>query len=232
MIYLTGDLHGSIDIRKLNFENFSIGQVMTKDDYLIILGDFGLIWHDNKEERYWVDWLTGRPWTTLFIDGNHENFDRLNLLSEIEMFGGKVGKYTNSIYHLKRGEIYTIDGKKFFTFGGANSIDKLVRSEGISWWRDEQPNFYEMKRGINNLQKYYFDIDYILTHTCPDSLVSKLKIFGIEKYGLDDNDNTRKYLDTILEMVNFKKWYFGHWHDNKVIEDKYVLLYENIVKLD
>lgn len=77
-IFVTGDLHGQIDIRKLNKRNFPIQDELTKEDYLIIVGDFGLVWHDTKEEQYWTKWLSTRNFTTLFIDGNHENFDRLD----------------------------------------------------------------------------------------------------------------------------------------------------------
>ena len=47
MIYLTGDTHISIDIVKLNTNNFPEQKNFTKDDYVIILGDFCLYWHDN-----------------------------------------------------------------------------------------------------------------------------------------------------------------------------------------
>lgn len=50
MIYITGDMHGDIDIRKLTNQNFPQQQLMTKDDYLIICGDFGLLWEDSPSE--------------------------------------------------------------------------------------------------------------------------------------------------------------------------------------
>ena len=114
MIYLTGDLHGEIDISKLNSTRFPEGHsILGKKDYVIILGDFGLVWNNSKEERYWRRWLESKPWTTLFIDGNHENFNMLYMYPVVDKFGGKVGKISDSIYHLRRGEIYTIDDKKF-----------------------------------------------------------------------------------------------------------------------
>ncbi len=33
---------------------------MTRSDYAIICGDFGGIWADNPNERYWLDWLKRR----------------------------------------------------------------------------------------------------------------------------------------------------------------------------
>jgi hypothetical protein len=54
---------------------------MTKADYVIICGDFDGVWakdEESKEEKYNLDWLNNKPFTTLFVDGNHENIDWLN----------------------------------------------------------------------------------------------------------------------------------------------------------
>ena len=78
MIYITGDCHS--DFVRFSKENFPEQIVMTKDDYVIICGDFGGVWdvdEESKRETWWRDWLEGRSFTTLFVDGNHENFDRL-----------------------------------------------------------------------------------------------------------------------------------------------------------
>ena len=54
-----------------------------------------------------MKWLSEKPWTTLFVDGNHENFDRLKNYPITEEWGGKVQKIYDKVYHLMRGEIYT-----------------------------------------------------------------------------------------------------------------------------
>ena len=41
MIYITGDIHGSIDIAKILPENWNESEKLTRSDYLIICGDFG-----------------------------------------------------------------------------------------------------------------------------------------------------------------------------------------------
>jgi metallophosphoesterase superfamily enzyme len=63
---------------------------MTKSDYVIIAGDFGVIWDNSKEQDYFLKWLDNKKFTTLFIDGNHENFDLLNEYPITEWNGGKV----------------------------------------------------------------------------------------------------------------------------------------------
>ena len=124
MIFITGDCHGNFS--KLNKSNFPEQSQMTKDDFVIICGDFGIIWDTkvSKQELNWLDWFDKKSFTTLFVDGNHENFDRLNTEYEIVDFhGGKAHKINDSIYHLMRGEIFELQNQKFFAFGGAASHD-------------------------------------------------------------------------------------------------------------
>ena len=64
-IYVTGDIHGK-PIR-LNTESFYEQKEFSgnkEDNYVIILGDFGLIWNrdtESKEEKWWLDWLQEKP---------------------------------------------------------------------------------------------------------------------------------------------------------------------------
>lgn len=80
-VFLTGDIHGDIS-RLLKWDT---GKSLEKTDYLIILGDFGLIFENrfNSDgtirELEKIKQLGDLPFTTLFIDGNHENFNRLYL---------------------------------------------------------------------------------------------------------------------------------------------------------
>ena len=81
MIFITGDTHG--DLRRFSTDAFYEQREMTKDDYAIILGDFGMVWDykgESKYEKNWLDWLESKSFTTLFIDGNHENHDRLDVM--------------------------------------------------------------------------------------------------------------------------------------------------------
>ncbi|MDD4804164.1 MAG: metallophosphoesterase, partial [Candidatus Pacebacteria bacterium] len=69
-VFITGDLHGKGEISKLNSKNFPVGKELTKEDYVIILCDFGLVWNNDDEDMYWQNWLNSRNWTTLVVDGN------------------------------------------------------------------------------------------------------------------------------------------------------------------
>ena len=147
MIYITGDIHA--DFSRFNEEKFPIQTEMTKDDYVIICGDFGGVWNyivEGMYEKYWVDWLNERNFTTLFVDGNHENFERLYRYPVEEWHGGKVHKIRESVIHLMRGEVFDIDNKKLFTFGGAKSHD--INDGILSLDEEEKINEYRKKGHI------------------------------------------------------------------------------------
>ena len=228
MIYFTGDTHCPINISKFNSKNFDNSN-LTKNDYVIILGDFGLIWDNehSKEEIYLTKWLNDKPWITLFLCGNHENFDRLLAFPEVDMFGSKVGRISDSIFHLKRGHIYTIDDKKFLTIGGARSIDKINRTLGISWWEQEIISSKEIDLTLDNLEKVGNSVDYVLSHTGPKRLIE-----GI--YSDVGNCHTSKFLDFLFDRITFKRWYFGHLHfdlELKCDGKEFNILFNDIVEL-
>lgn len=124
MIYITGDCHG--DFRRFSKEIFPEQSEMSKDDYVIICGDFGGVWNkdlESPEETWWLNWLQDKFFTTLFVDGNHENFDRLYRYPVEEWNGGKVHKIRPSVIHLMRGQVFEIDDRRIFAFGGVSSHD-------------------------------------------------------------------------------------------------------------
>lgn len=70
MVYITGDTHAQFN--RFNTKMFPEQKEMSKDDYVIICGDFGGVWnysYSTKEEKYWLDWLGNKPFTLLFVDG-------------------------------------------------------------------------------------------------------------------------------------------------------------------
>lgn len=228
MIFITGDTHGKYDIRKLNSKLFQLGKKLTKDDYVIIAGDFGFIWFGNNKDKYWLKWLDKKPFTTLFVDGNHENFDLLNSYKIDDWNGGKVHQVSNSVIHLLRGQVYSISGNKFFTFGGAKSTDIEFRKENISWWKDEMPNTDEYEEGLKNLETNNFQVDYIITHTCSSKMQHVLK----ERYDKNrEITEINRYLDTIEEKVKFKHWYFGHNHLDESLNNKHTIVYNNVIRI-
>jgi predicted phosphodiesterase len=230
MIYVTGDTHIPHDINKLNSDNFPQQKDMDKNDYLIICGDFGGVWDGSKEELYWRKWLNDRSFTTLFVDGNHENFELLASYPVEEWNGGRVHKINDSVYHLMRGQVFSIDdGKKIFTMGGASSVDKENRIRGIDWWEEEIPNYAECEEGLINLEKNNCKVDYILSHTCSSNTLKDIsKIFEFQP---KPEDVVNKYLQEIEDKVKYKHWYFGHFHEDIEIDEKHTLAYNKIIRI-
>ena len=247
MIYITGDIHGNPS--RLSTDIFPEQKDMTKEDFLIILGDFGLVWDyrgENKNEKYWLDWLETKSFTTLFLDGNHENFNRLNTYKIEKFCGGNASFIRPSVIHLKRGQVFNLQGKKFFTFGGAKSHDisdgilepgdkrikewdkdynKMFRVNGVSWWKEEMPSQKEMDEGIRNLQRENNKVDYIITHCPPTSVLKQMKSNYSSDYLTD-------YLQKIKETVEYKDWLFGHMHVNINIPwENAIGIYEQIVRI-
>lgn len=247
MIYITGDTHS--DFSRFTEENFPIQSEMTKDDYIIICGDFGGVWkfeEESSREKEALDWLNNKNFTTLFVDGNHENYTRLYNYPIEEWKGGKVHKIRDSVLHLMRGEIFDVDNKKIFAFGGARSHDiqdgilnldeeekiyeyrkrgAYFRIRDFSWWDLELPTNQEMENGIENLERINYKVDYIISHCCPTSIQTLIN-------STYKRDILTDYLQQISEKCIFKRWYFGHYHDYKQVNSQFTLLYENIVPLE
>ena len=204
-VFLTGDTHIPIDISKLNIFNFPEQRSLNYDDYVIVLGDFGLLWKNNEEYEWWKNWFGEKNFTTLWLDGNHENHDWIDTLPISEWNSGKVHRISENIIHLMRGQVYTFYNKTFFVFGGAQSHDIERRTPGISWWAREQGSPEEQKEALHNLSLYNFKVDYILTHTCPQEITKNY-------FGYKDTTITGEFLNRIYHTIQFKDWYFGHLH--------------------
>lgn len=232
MIYFTGDTHS--DLARLSSKNFPLGKTLTKSDYVIVLGDFGCIWYGDRRDEYNLDWLDKKPWTTLFVEGNHEGYHLLNQYP-IEIWNkGKIHRINDSVIHLMRGQVFEIDGNTFMTMGGASSIDKNHRKEGVSWWKEEMPNEEEKQELLNNLQLHDFNVDYVLTHTCP------MDIFNFyadpSKLGLPNayiNHELELFFNELIfnKNLQFKKWLFGHMHKDKTMFTKYIGMYTKILEI-
>lgn len=250
VIYITGDCHS--DFRRFGKNIFPEQEEMTKDDYVMICGDFGGVWDKDEEsrhEKWWLDWLEERPFTTLFVDGNHENFDRLYSYPAEVWNGGKVHKLRNSVIHLMRGQVFILDGKKIFTFGGASSHDidggilelddpdyrykkkeldkgyKPYRINHLSWWKEELPSDDELQEGLRNLAEHNNTVDFIVSHCCATS--TQVLLGG----SLFKADVLTNYFEQIRQNVNFKRWFFGHYHDNRNVNAEEILLYEQIIRI-
>ena len=245
MVYITGDCHGSFRWRFAPI-NFPQQFGCRKTDYVIVTGDFGNSFSADSPDASELEWLEQCPWTTLFIDGNHEQYDNLARYPVEEWMGGKVHKIRSSVIHLMRGQVYEIDDRKIFTFGGARSHDiqdgvlepddpefatkkrkydeagRRYRINHVNWWEQEMPSQQEMEEGLKNLKHHGNKVDVIITHCAPTGI--QTKNFGNRRY---ESDALTDYLQGIQDSVDYETWFFGHYHSNaKIGEKEFVVLDE------
>ncbi len=223
MIFVTGDTHIPIDIKKLNSKKFPIQKNLTRSDIVIVLGDFGLLWKEDKEYLYWKRWLEKKKFTIAWLDGNHENFDWIDRLSVSAWNGGRVHRCGENILHLMRGEVYTIEEKRFFVCGGATSTDQEFRKPYVSWWPMENVTNKEIEHALDNLDRNG-PVDFVLTHTCPEAVAAQMFQSGPLW------DGTAKFLDAVAERLPDVPWYFGHWHEDKDW-GRYHVLYNRVLRI-
>lgn len=247
MIFATGDTHGNF--KRFDAEFFPEQKKMSREDCVIICGDFGGVWSGSEQENHWLDWLEDKPFTTLFVDGNHENFTTLNALPVEEWHGGKVHRVRPHILHLMRGQVFDIEGYTFFTMGGAASHDiqdgildpdspnfeaeywlkrrfrQMFRVKGVSWWAEEMPSQEEYEEAERNLNRVGWKVDYIITHCCPTSIQQKIDPSFIP-------DVLTDFHQKVKQQCDFHYWLFGHYHDNQQIDGRFILLWEQIVRIN
>ena len=220
-----GDPHGRPDVVWEVIQNTQTGSIN------ICLGDFGIGFYDCycSEEKFF-DYIAEQDTTILFIDGNHENFSKLNSLPVSTWNGGKVHMIRHNLIHLMRGEVYDIDGKRFFTFGGGYSLDRERRTEGVDWWPEENIQEEDRKNAEKNLNECNHKVDYCITHTAPIDTVGRLAYNHpgvINKKVMEEFEMTN-YLQLIADTTEFSKWYFGHFHvdDERLWQNQYAVMYD------
>ena len=147
-----------------------------------------------------------------------------------------------------RGQAFELQGRTFFTMGGAQShdiadgildmdspdfyerYDSMRRNRGqfrinhISWWLEELPSGKEYAEAQQTLERLDWKTDYIITHCAPTAIQQKINANF-------KPDKLTDFLEEIRRRSQFHYWLFGHYHDNRIIDEKYVLLYEQMVRV-
>jgi len=247
MVWATGDTHGKFE--RFNRKCFPELEALSREDIMIITGDFGGVWFGDHRDDKWLDWLEDRPFTTAFVDGNHENFDVLAKYPVEEWNGGKVHFIRPHVIHLMRGQVFTIQGHTFFTMGGASSydIEDGILEPGMpdfrqtrlemeimgcrfrvnhqTWWKEELPSDEEYAVARKNLDTHRWEIDYIITHSPPSGF---LELLGS---GFYPRDKLTDFLEEVRQRARYHDWLFGHCHRNEAMDKKHILLWEQIVQV-
>lgn len=233
-IFVTGDKHGTFS----PFFGLAEKNQLYDSDVLLIAGDAGYVWNE--------DYATGIttlqqlfPGTVAFVDGNHENHTLLNQMEVQEWNGGRVHRVGERVYHLMRGELYSIYGSNIFAFGGARSVDMDRMEDGFSWWKEagaswwpeEEPMEEEMAYGQRQLTAHLNEIDYVLTHETP--LFARASIRRSK--AVDPDYRLPALFDEWYRQLEgaprFRKWYFGHMHVDQLITPQLRALHSNVLPI-
>lgn len=232
-LFATGDIHGTHSIKKLFAENWETGKSLTKEDVVLVAGDLGAVWGNDKEDKDTQDMYEAFPWTTVAVRGNHENYEAINSLSLVEKFGGFVRRVNKSLYFLETGSIYTFGNRTLFAFGGGLSVDKEYRTAFLSWWPQEIPSVTEFNAAFETAKKIK-NVDYVLTHAIFQSSFDELpRRFGLSPWNSPKfNDPLLKMLEEIKSVLKYNSWICGHYHIDHYDEDNCVhYLYNEIIEL-
>lgn len=247
MFHLTivaGDTHFTSDmfhLRQLAFQAEKFQQEygiapLDKNDVVIITGDASVLYYPKQtpmESQLIGEYNKIFPWTTAFEDGNHDNFPRLNALPRRIWCGGEIGVIANKLLHLRRSQIFNINGKSFFVLGGANSMDKEFRTPHVTWWPEELVNKREKNQALAVLEDANWEVDYVITHAGPYLPIRN----AFSDFIQTTNPKSRYYdpveffLDKIYGKLSFKHWYCGHYHKDKCLGD-ITVIYQDLIDID
>lgn len=228
-IFITGDCHG--DFSKI--ENFLEDTQTTTEDLMIVLGDVKLNYFEDSKDIKKKKKLSRLPITFLFIHGNHEiRPQHISTYKKKNWNNGTVfyeEKYPNLLF-AEDGNVFVINNKTFFVCGGAYSVDKYYRlGNGILWCEDEQPDDEIKKKSSLNISRYKNNIDYILTHTCPISVLPR-DTFRDEIDQSTVDLTTEIWLEEIKKQISFKNWFCGHYHIDRR-SNKLIFVFDDIINI-
>ena len=232
MTLLTGDIHGQTFRIVSTIRRFNLGS----EDAIVILGDAGLNYYGNDlgdAERKRK--LNREKVQILCVHGNHEMRPATLPSYRVKEWHGGLVYYEEAYPYLlfaMDGEVYDLDGNKAIAIGGAYSVDKEYRlARGWNWFPDEQPDAATKARVEAKLESLGWQIDIVMTHTCPKRFIPvEAFLPGVDQSKVDNS--TEEWLDSIAERLSYKLWACGHWHIDKKLE-KFVFLmncFENIEK--
>lgn len=209
-------------------------------DVILQVGDFGFVWQNSKKgrklpdgsrERVYTGYPKGKTQldklsrmlveqdvTMLFLDGNHEDFDRLAALGAYPEGKHPVEIAPNIIY-LPRGFRWNWRGVSFMAHGGAFSVDRDSRTFGVEWWNQElitQNDIFRLEESVDR----YGGVDVLFTHDAAHPMPGKLESHLLKKarrikweWKLDrTSESQRIAVSSILEMTRPKVHIHGHMH--------------------
>lgn len=207
-ISFLGDIH-----RNLNPIDILIAR--ENPNIIFSLGDFGMVWEGDRDEEY-LDYLEliYHDIKFLVVPGNHENYDLIERYPLTKIYGARARQVRENIFYIERGEIVKIGDTTFMCISGADSIDRIIRTTGYTWWPQEGITDHDIAYALDNTIKNgcVEKLDYVLSHTAPEPIIRHFygNYYEPGRYGNSDR-NLNSFLNSYGGTIG--RWYFGHWHD-------------------
>lgn len=237
-VFVCGDVHGDFGW----LADWCHDNRTTDDDALILLGDSGILYYgaENWREKHIKDTIAACPITLLVVRGNHDRRPEHGKMTfdireddPIVPGGFRYDSAYPNILYIADGSCLDINGRSCLFIGGAYSVDKDYRiTMGWHWFEDEELNEGERCDILDKLngsgQHYYFD--FVFTHTCPTPIIPTDLFLS----SIDQSQVSRIMEDFLLDVQNvidFDKWYFGHYHSDRHIDNKFTMLYHQIEQI-
>ncbi|MGK5559008.1 metallophosphoesterase family protein [Actinomadura kijaniata] len=206
-VLVAGDWHGNTGWACSVIQR--LPELLPRESPRIVLhcGDFG-VWPGAEGARYLreVDRALAEHDAVLwFVDGNHEDHPRLERAPRVE---GR-GRVAERIWHLPRGHRWRWHGRTWLALGGAVSVDRVLRREGLDWWPGERITERQALRVAAD-----GPADVMLTHDCP-ALVDHE--FGTPpsfwaREDLAAGEAHRRLLQRVVDAVRPSHLIHGHLH--------------------
>ena len=232
-IFITGDQHGSPD----NILYLDSREKLSENDLVISLGDFGVpYWSAKKKTKNDLETLEMfNKFNTNFaiLQGNHsKRFERVKWFRQDEFCGGNsfYSPLYPNFHFLQNGEVYTINNMTFLVIGGGYSVDKYHRLEKGWMWESEEQLNDEEKSKIRNLISANENFDFVLTHVAPLELQPTwLFLSVVDQSRVDTSEE--EFLSEIRKQINYRGWFFGHYHGDYIIGNREYLLYNEYLEI-
>ena len=241
-LYVTGDTHGDV-ISRFSFKCHPVLRNLTKDDIVIILGDFGIPWNHLTQEQdvYSAKWLDEKPWTTIALRGNHDNTDLLREMPRENQFGGEVrrlqvGDYTaDHIFVVDVPTILTLESQKCLCIPGADSHDvwpirnsftglNVIDKEKDPNWKNQTKDFKRRGYFYRIKGESWWPDEGVNIDLCDRLLDNEAGhfdfIFTHESPALISRELGfaptigEAYLEIMRKHTDFDAWFYGHLHRN------------------
>lgn len=258
MLYCTGDIHGEV-INRFSFKQHKELKKLTNYDTMFVLGDFGLPFGSQtmKEAKNAFEFLANKPWTTIVIGGNHEDYDFWESCPQVQIYDGiarqaKINTTLYPIFFIDHITILNIENKHILCIPKAEShdiwnlldpndvnfksqkrklrkINAWFRVKHQTWWPQEKMDIEENIAFMEQHETEYFD--YILSHDAP-SLITSWFSRGFGRYVATEGE---RYLEMLRITLNFNQWVHGHYHFdgrwNEIHDSRLQCLYTDVITL-